>query len=214
MRLVMLGAPGAGKGTQAEQLSVRLIIPAISTGMIIRTAIREGSDFGNRAKEYIDLGQLVPDDLMIELVSRRLEDDECARGFILDGYPRTVVQAQSLDESGIAVDRVLSIEIPDEKIVERLSGRLECEKCGASHHILYRPPRQKGVCDVCGSNLTHRSDDHPEVIRKRLEGFHRLTEPLKKYYETRGKLCVVHGCEEIKDTTAAVFKALGIPEEN
>ena len=212
MNLVILGAPGAGKGTQAEQLGVRLLLPTISTGMMIRKAIREASEIGLAAKQYIDNGQLLPDDIMIKLINERLSLSDCAKGFILDGYPRTVVQAEELDKSDIRVDRVLSIEVEDEKIVERLSGRLECEKCGASHHVIYRTPKVEGVCDVCGSKLVRRSDDDPEVIRRRLVNYHELTEPLKAYYAKQNKLCVAYGQEEIKDTTREVLKVMGIEE--
>jgi len=210
MKLVILGAPGAGKGTQAEQLEAYLRIPTISTGMIVRKAIREQTEFGKLSKEYIDNGQLVPDDAMIKVLNERLKQRDCRHGFILDGYPRTVTQAQDLENNGIIIDKVLSVEVPDELIVERLSGRLECGNCGASYHIKYRAPQEDGICDVCDSPLVRRDDDVPDIIMKRLVAYHEKTAPLKEYYAKQGKLCVAEGQGDIKDTIRVVFEVLGL----
>jgi len=203
-----LGAPGAGKGTQAEQLEAYLRIPTISTGMIVRKAIREGTEFGKLSKEYIDNGQLVPDDAMIAVLDERVRRKDCRHGFILDGYPRTVRQAEDLEAKGIAIDKVLSVEVPDELIVERLSGRLECKECGASYHVKYRPPQEEGICDVCDIPLVRRDDDVPEIILKRLAAYHEKTAPLKDYYAERGKLRIAEGQGDIKDTIRVVFEVL------
>jgi len=210
LKLVILGAPGAGKGTQAEQLEAYLRIPTISTGMIVRKAIREETEFGKLSKTYIDNGQLVPDDAMIAVLDERVRQRDCKHGFILDGYPRTVRQAEDLEEKGIIIDKVLSVEVPDELIVERLSGRLECKECGASYHIKYRPPQEEGICDVCDIPLVRRDDDIPEIILKRLAAYHEKTAPLKEYYASRGKLCVAEGQGNIKDTIRVVFEVLGL----
>ena len=212
MRLVILGAPGAGKGTQAEHLGTLLSIPTISTGMMIRRAIRGKTELGIAVKKYIDDGQLVPDSIMTELINQRLSDEDCVNGFILDGYPRTVTQAEALDKSAVVIDKILSIEVEDEEILKRLSGRVECEKCGAPYHMIYRLPEKEGICDKCGNRLVHRDDDTPEVIKKRLVNYHTITEPLKSYYENQGKLCIAYGKEEIKDTTREVLKVLGLEE--
>jgi len=210
MKLVILGAPGSGKGTQGEQLETYLRVPTISTGMIVRRAIAEQSEFGNLAKEYIDNGQLVPDKEMIEIIDERLRHKDCRHGFILDGYPRTVAQAEDLEKKGIIIDKVLSIEVHDDEIIERLSGRLECTECGASYHIKYRSPRDSGICDVCDTPLVRRADDIPEIIKKRLTAYHEKTAPLKEYYEKRGKLRVAEGQGDIKDTIRVVFEVLGL----
>ena len=210
MKIIILGAPGAGKGTQAEQLEAYLRVPTISTGMMVRKAIREQTEFGKLSKEYIDNGQLVPDDAMIKVLDERLRDKDCRHGFILDGYPRTVHQAKDLENKGIIIDKVLSVEVPDELIVERLSGRLECKECGASYHIKYRAPRDEGMCDVCDIPLVRRDDDIPEIIKKRLEAYHEKTAPLKEYYASSGKLCVAKGQGDIKDTIRVVFEVLGL----
>ncbi|MCL2837513.1 MAG: adenylate kinase [Oscillospiraceae bacterium] len=208
MKLVILGAPGAGKGTQAEQLEAYLRVPTISTGMMVRKAIREQTEFGKLSKAYIDDGQLVPDDAMIKVLDERLRKKDCRHGFILDGYPRTVHQAKDLENKGIIIDKVLSVEVPDELIVERLSGRLECGNCGASYHVKYRAPMEEGICDVCDSPLIRRDDDIPEIILKRLAAYHEKTAPLKEYYAKQGKLCVAEGQGDIKDTINEVFKVL------
>ncbi|NLY42998.1 MAG: adenylate kinase [Clostridiaceae bacterium] len=210
MRIILLGAPGAGKGTQAEVLSNKYGIPTISTGEMIRNALRQGTELGKEAKQYIDRGLLVPDEVVIEIVKERLEDPDCQKGFILDGFPRTVPQADALEKMGITVDKVLSIEVAEEKIIERMSGRRQCSRCGATYHIIYKPSRVENVCDVCGGELIMREDDAPETVKNRLEVYRKQTEPLKKYYEDKGLLVVAYGQEEVRDTTREVFKALGV----
>ena len=210
MKLILLGAPGAGKGTQAELISAKLEIPTISTGNILRAAVRDGTPVGLRAKALIEAGALVPDDVIIGIVAERLSQDDCKNGYILDGVPRTVAQADALEESGIAVDTALCIDVPDEVIEKRMSGRRTCSKCSATYHVESNPPKTEGICDLCGGELTIRRDDMPETVRHRLEVYHAETEPLLQYYSQRGKLVTVVGCEKLEDTTAAVFKALGI----
>lgn len=201
MKIMFLGAPGAGKGTQAEIVSEKYQIPAISTGAIIREAIKNGTEMGNAAKAYTESGKLVPDDVVIGIIKERLAMDDCKNGFILDGFPRTVPQAEALDAMGIEMDLVISIEVPDEKIVERMSGRRTCI-CGATYHIVYKPSKDNENCDKCGSKLTVRRDDAPEVVLDRLKTYHEATEPLKAYYEKKGKLKLVVGQEDLADTTA------------
>ncbi len=208
MNLILLGAPGAGKGTQAEKICVKLSIPAISTGNIIREAIKNGTKVGLEAKRYIESGDLVPDEVVIGIIKERLECDDCKNGFILDGFPRTIPQAEALNSMGVRIDTVLEIDVKDEAVVSRLSGRRVCEKCGASYHIQYKQPSTDGVCDLCGGDLVMRKDDNPETIRERLKVYHDQTEPLKGFYKNLGKLKVVEGQEEVADTTALVFKAL------
>ena len=208
MKLIILAAPGAGKGTQAENLSKHFGIPTISTGAILRKNIADGTELGSIAKQYIDDGQFVPDDVMIDIVRKRLHEDDCKNGFILDGFPRTLTQAEVLEKSDIDIDKVLTIEVPDDKIIQRLSGRLECKSCGSTFHKLYRIPKKEGICDNCGGELTTRADDKPDVIKHRLEVYHNQTEPLKQFYKDKGILRVAVGQEEIKDTTAAVIEAL------
>lgn len=210
MNLILLGAPGAGKGTQAELICEKLSIPAISTGNIIREAIKNGTKVGLEAKRYIDSGDLVPDDVVIGIIKERLEKDDCKGGFILDGFPRTIPQAQALDDMGVHIDTVLEIDVPDEKVISRLSGRRVCEKCGASYHTLYKKPATEGKCDLCDGGLIIRKDDKPETIKERLTVYHDQTEPLKGFYKERGMLKVVVGQEEVCDTTRLVFEALGI----
>lgn len=210
MKLILLGAPGAGKGTQAELICKRLSIPAISTGNIIREAMKTGTEMGKKAKSFVDAGNLVPDEVVIGIIKERLAKDDCKNGFILDGFPRTIPQAEALDKMGIDIDAVLSIEVADEAIVKRMSGRRVCEKCGASYHIEYKKPKTEGICDACGSSLICRKDDAPETVLDRLNVYHEQTEPLKGYYEKTGKLKTVMGQEELSDTTALVFAALGI----
>ena len=210
MKLILLGAPGAGKGTQAEILSRELGIPTISTGNILRAAIREGTAVGLKAKALIEAGALVPDDVIMGIVSERLAKDDCAKGYILDGVPRTIPQAEAMEEMGIGIDTALSIEIADETIVERMSGRRTCKSCSQTFHVVYNPPKQEGICDFCGGELTIRKDDAPETVRARLETFHRETEPLKAFYEERGKLVRVDNRPSIEETTEAIRKALGI----
>lgn len=213
MNLILLGAPGAGKGTQAEALCGKLAIPAVSTGNMLREAIASGTEMGRLAKGYVDSGSLVPDDIVIGVIKERLAQSDCANGFILDGFPRTVPQAEALDAMGVRIDRVLSLEVADQTIVSRLSGRRVCPKCGASYHIEYKKPAADGVCDKCGAKLTRRDDDSPETVLERLRNYHRQTEPLKDYYARTGKLVTVNGCEAVADTTAAMFAALGLQPE-
>lgn len=210
MRLILLGAPGAGKGTQAEILSRELGIPTISTGNILRAAIREGTAVGLKAKALIDAGKLVDDETIMGIVSERLAKDDCAKGYILDGVPRTIPQAEAMEAMGIEIDAALSIEIADETIVERMSGRRTCKNCSQTFHVVYNPPKKAGVCDFCGGELTIRKDDAPETVRARLETFHRETEPLKAFYEARGKLRRVDNQSSIEETTAVIRSALGI----
>lgn len=210
MKLILLGAPGAGKGTQAELICERLNIPTISTGNIIREAMKNGTEMGAKAKAFVDAGNLVPDEVVIGIIKERLMEKDCENGFILDGFPRTIPQAEALDKMGAEIDTVLSIEVADEKIVKRMSGRRVCEKCGASYHIEYKKSKTDGVCDACDGKLICRKDDAPETVLDRLNVYHEQTEPLKGYYEKTGKLKTVEGQEELSDTTALVFKALGI----
>ena len=208
MKLILLGAPGAGKGTQAEVICEKLNIPAISTGNIIREALANGTEMGLKAKSFIDAGQLVPDEVVIGIIKDRLAKDDCANGFILDGFPRTIPQAEALDAMGVDIDRVIDIEVPDEKIVARMSGRRVCKACGASYHLEYKVPRKEGVCDACGAELVQRKDDHPDTVLDRLAVYHKQTEPLKDYYSKKGILHIVEGQEEVADTTALTLKAL------
>ena len=208
MNLILMGAPGAGKGTQAERISAKWNIPAISTGDMLRAAIREGNELGKSAKSYIDAGQLVPDEVVIGIIKDYLSSDKCKNGFILDGFPRSIPQAEALDRMGVRIDAVLSIEVADEVIVERMSGRRICSGCGASFHVKYNPPSKDGVCDKCGQDLYTRDDDAPQTVIKRLETYHAQTEPLKDFYERKGLLMTVEGQDKVEDTTALVFAAL------
>ena len=208
MKLILLGAPGAGKGTQAELLSAKLGIPTISTGNILRAAIKEGTPTGLEAKRYMDEGQLVPDSVIIGIVAQRLEQPDCAKGFILDGVPRTIGQAEALDAEGVTFDHVLSIEISDAEIEERMSGRRVCQSCGAPYHVKARPPKQEGVCDSCGGQLVQREDDKAETVRKRLEIYHADTEPLKGFYEGKGILVPVANQDTIEGTNQVIMEAL------
>ncbi|MDP4153252.1 MAG: adenylate kinase [Bacillota bacterium] len=208
MKLVLLGAPGAGKGTQAEVLSEKLGIPVISTGNMLRAAIAEGTEQGKTAEVYIKQGGLVPDDVVVEILKERLSHFDCKNGFILDGFPRSLSQAEVLDKMGVAIDRVISLEVPDEEIAKRLSGRRVCLLCGATYHIEYNPPKQDGLCNNDNQPLIIRDDDKPETFMKRLEVYHELTEPLKEYYLDKGILRIVVGQEEVSDTSREVLKAL------
>ena len=208
MNIIFLGAPGAGKGTQAEKVSAKKNIPAISTGNIIREALATGTEMGLKAKSYMDEGKLVPDEVVIGIIKDRLAESDCANGFILDGFPRTIPQAEALDAMGINIDRVVDIDVPDEKIVTRMSGRRVCKKCGASYHTEYKKPAVEGICDACGSELSIRKDDAPETVIERLRVYHEQTEPLKDFYKSKGKLVTVIGQEEVEDTTALTFKAV------
>ena len=208
MKLILLGAPGAGKGTQAEKICEKFNIPAISTGNIIRAALANGTEMGLKAKSYMDAGQLVPDEVVIGIIQERLKEDDCKNGFILDGFPRTIPQAQALEDMGIEIDRVVDIEVPDETITSRLSGRRVCEKCANSYHMIYKFPKVEGICDACGGKLIQRKDDAPETVKARLVEYHAMTEPLKDFYEKLGKLRIVEGQEKVEDTTKLVFEAL------
>ena len=208
MNLILLGAPGAGKGTQAELLSEKLSIPAISTGNMLREAIANGTELGNKVKQYMDGGSLVPDELVMGIVAERVAQPDCANGFILDGVPRTLAQAEALEAAGVKIDHVVSIEVPDSLIEGRMTGRRVCGHCGASYHVVANPPKTEGICDQCGSELVIRKDDAPETVLSRLETYHAITEPLKEYYSKKGLLVVVEGQEKVEDTTALVNAAL------
>ena len=212
MKLILLGAPGAGKGTQAEILCKKLGIPSISTGNILRAAIKDGTPTGLKAKSYIDAGKLVPDEVIIGIVDERLSQDDCAKGYILDGVPRTIAQAEALEKAGIQFDAVVSIEISEDEILRRMSGRRVCEACGSSYNVEAVPPRVEGVCDNCGGKLIQRKDDTPETVRERLKVYHTETEPLVDFYGDRGllKRVAVSGSKEA--TTEAILAALGITE--
>ena len=208
MNLILFGAPGAGKGTQAENICNWYSIPAISTGNIIRAALKSGSALGKKVQSYMDAGQLVPDEVVIDIIKERLSQPDCENGFILDGFPRTIPQAEALDAMGVRIDKVLEIFVPDEKIVTRMSGRRVCAVCGASYHTLYKKPAKENVCDACSGTLVQRKDDHPDTVTERLRVYHEQTEPLKGYYEKQGKLVTVIGQEEVAETTVLVKKAL------
>ena len=207
MNLILMGAPGAGKGTQSEKISEKWNIPAISTGDILRAAIKAGTALGQTAKSYIDDGKLVPDEIVIGIIKEYLTSDACKNGFILDGFPRSIPQAEALEAMGVKIDAVLAIEVADETIVQRMSGRRVCA-CGASYHVVYNAPAREGICDKCGAALYIRKDDAPETVTKRLETYHAQTEPLKAFYANKGLLLTVHGQEEVTDTTRLVFEAL------
>ena len=208
MKMILLGAPGAGKGTQAEILSREYNIPTISTGNILRAAMKNGTPVGLKAKAFVEAGQLVPDDVIIGIIEERLSQGDCANGYILDGVPRTIPQAEAMEEKGIEIDCALSIEVADQTIIDRMSGRRTCKNCSQTFHVLFNPPKQDGVCDFCGGELTIRKDDAPETVKNRLDVYHRETEPLKAFYEQRGKLISVEGQPTIEATTAAIRKAL------
>ena len=209
MNLILLGAPGAGKGTQAERLSKELQIPTISTGNILRAAIKNGTPTGLKAKSFMDAGKLVPDEVIIGIITERLAGEDCKNGYILDGVPRTIAQAEALEQAGIQFDAVVSIEISDEAIMQRMSGRRVCEDCGASYHLVAVPPKQEGVCDSCGGKLVRRKDDAPETVKARLEVYHNETEPLKDFYESRGVLKPVENASSVEATTRAILRVLG-----
>lgn len=208
MNLIFLGAPGAGKGTQAEIVSEKYNIPAVSTGNIIRESLKKGTEMGLKAKAFIDAGKLVPDEVVINIIRERLAEDDCKNGFILDGFPRTIPQAEALDQMGIRIDKVINIYVPDEKIVKRMSGRRVCSACGNSYHLDYKKPKQADICDSCGNDLIQRKDDAPETVAERLQVYHAQTKPLEQYYEKQGKLFVVQGQEEVEDTAALTLKVL------
>ena len=210
MRLILLGAPGAGKGTQADVLSAKLNIPTISTGNILRAAVKAGTPIGKQAESYMQAGKLVPDEVIIGIMRERLAEDDCKNGYILDGMPRTIPQAEALEKCGIDIDCALSIEVSDDTIVERMSGRRTCADCSATFHVVSNPPKVEGKCDFCGGELTIRKDDAPETVKARLETYHKETEPLKAFYESRGKLKTVDNQPSIEATTEVIKMALGI----
>ncbi len=210
MKLILLGAPGAGKGTQAEVLCRKLGIPSISTGNILRAAIKDGTPTGLKAKSYIDAGALVPDEVIIGIVDERLAQDDCKNGYILDGVPRTIAQAEALEKAGITFDAVVSIEISEEEILRRMSGRRVCGACGASYNVDFVPPRVEGICDNCGGKLIQRKDDTPETVRERLKVYHTETEPLVDFYANRGLLRPVRSADTKEATTKAILDVLGI----
>ena len=210
MKLILLGAPGAGKGTQAEILCKKLGIPTISTGNILRAAIKEGTPTGLKAKSFIDAGALVPDEVIIGIVDERLARDDCQGGYILDGVPRTIAQAEALEKAGIGFDAVVSLEISEEEILRRMSGRRVCEACGSSYNVVAIPPRVEGICDNCGGKLIQRKDDTPETVRERLKVYHTETEPLVDFYAARGLLRPVGSADTKEGTTQAILAALGI----
>lgn len=209
MNVILLGAPGAGKGTQAEIISAKLGIPTISTGNILREAVKNGTKVGLEAKSYMDAGKLVPDDVIVDIVKERVAQDDCKNGFILDGMPRTIPQAEALVSHGVPIDKAISIEIADEVIEGRMTGRRVCHDCGASYHVVANPPKTEGVCDACGGELIVRKDDAPETVKHRLEVFHAETEPLKAFYEKKGILTEVEGNQPIENATKDILAALG-----
>ena len=209
MNLILLGAPGAGKGTQAELLVKKLAIPAISTGNMLREAMANGTELGKKAKQFMDEGSLVPDELILGIVADRVAQPDCANGFILDGVPRTLAQAVALDMRGVKIDHVVSIEVDDSEIEGRMTGRRVCSKCGASYHIVANPPKAEGICDSCGAELIIRKDDKPETVRHRLEVYHESTEVLKGFYEMTGRLVKVNGSQSIEGANEDILKAIG-----
>jgi adenylate kinase len=209
MKLILLGAPGAGKGTQAEILSKELAIPTISTGNILRAAIKNGTPTGMKAKSFMDEGKLVPDEVIIGIITERVAEADCAKGYILDGVPRTIAQAEALEQAGINFDAVISIEISDETIIERMTGRRVCEQCGATYHLVAVPPKTAGVCDKCGGKLIQRHDDEPETVKARLQVYHKETEPLKDFYKERGLLKSVENQFTVAATSQAILHQLG-----
>ena len=210
MNMILLGAPGAGKGTQGELISTRLGIPTISTGNMLREAMANGSELGKQVKKYMEDGSLVPDDVIMSIVAERVAQDDCKAGFILDGVPRTLAQAEAIDAKNVRIDHVVSLEVDDEAIAARMSGRRVCTKCGASYHIVNNPPKTEGICDACGSEVAIRKDDEPATVRHRLEVYHASTEVLKDYYGKQGKLRLVRGDQSIEDAYRDIMKALGV----
>lgn len=213
MKIIMLGAPGAGKGTQAKMIAEKYGIPHVSTGDIFRANIKNGTELGKEAKKYMDQGQLVPDELTVRLLLDRVAQEDCADGYVLDGFPRTIPQAEVLDkaltERGEAVDYAIDVEVPDENIVKRMSGRRACLDCGATYHIEALPPKVEGICDACGSKLVLRDDDKPETVQKRLTVYHDQTQPLIEYYTKKGVLKTVDGTQDAKEVFAAITAILG-----
>ena len=213
MKIIMLGAPGAGKGTQAKKIAAKYDIPHISTGDIFRANIRNGTELGNKAKTYMDQGLLVPDELVVDLVVDRVQQDDCKNGYVLDGFPRTIPQAEALDKAlaalGDKVDYAIDVNVPDENIVNRMGGRRACVGCGATYHLVYAPTKTEGICDVCGKELILRDDDKPETVQKRLNVYHEQTQPLIDYYTNAGILKTVDGTVDINDVFAAIVEILG-----
>jgi len=208
MNMIFLGAPGAGKGTQAEVVCKELNIPAISTGNMLREAVKNGTEAGLKAKSYMDAGELVPDDVVIGILKDRIAQPDAQNGFILDGFPRTVEQAEALDKMGVQIDKVVEIAVSDEAITARMSGRRVCEGCGNSYHIEYKPTKVEGICDACGAKVVQRIDDKPETVQARLKTYHEKTAPLKDYYAKRGKLVTVEGQNEIAETSRLTLAAI------
>ena len=208
MNLILLGAPGAGKGTQAEVICAAKGIPAISTGNMLREAVKNGTESGLAAKKYMDAGELVPDEVVIGILKDRISEPDCRDGFILDGFPRTVPQAEALERMGVEIDRVIEIFVPDEKIAARLGGRRVCESCGNSYHVDYKPTKVEGVCDACGGRVVIRKDDEPATVLERLKVYHEKTAPLKDFYSARGKLRTVIGQEEVAETSRLTLAAI------
>ena len=209
MNLILLGAPGAGKGTQAELLMEKLHIPSISTGNMLREAMAHGSALGKEVKQFMDNGMLVPDDVILSIVAERTAKDDCANGFILDGVPRTLAQAEALDAKGVRIDHVVSIELCDDVIEGRMTGRRVCSDCGASYHVVANPSKVEGICDLCGGQLITRKDDAPETVRKRLQVYHSTTEVLKDFYGKLGRLRLVNGEQSIEGANEDILKAIG-----
>ena len=209
MNMILLGAPGAGKGTQAELLTKKLSIPAISTGNMLREAMANGSELGPKIKKFMDEGSLVPDDVILDILAQRVSEPDCEKGFILDGVPRTLAQAEAIDAKGVRIDHVVSLEIDDAVITGRMSGRRVCPNCGASYHIVNNPPKTEGVCDLCGSAVAIRKDDEPATVQHRLDVYHASTEILKDYYAKQGKLRLVEGNQDIMDANRDILKAIG-----
>lgn len=210
MKLILLGPPGAGKGTQAEVLSKKLNIPTISTGNILRAAVKNGTPVGLKAKAFMDAGQLVPDEVIIGVISERLQEADCQKGFILDGVPRTIPQAEALEKAGITFDAVVSLEVSDEEIVERMSNRRVCTSCGQPYHLISIPPKKEGICDKCGGSLEIRADDKAEVVLDRLKLYHKETAPLKDFYAERKLLKIVPNKPSVAEITAAILEVLGL----
>lgn len=208
MQIIMLGVPGAGKGAQAELIKEKFSIPAISTGEIIRDALKSGSDMGNKAQSFIKSGKLLPDDLVINIIKDRLDEDDCKNGFILDGFPRTIPQAEALEQMGVIIDKVINIELPDQIVINRLSGRRICENCGATYNLLHKKPETTNTCDKCAGTLIQRKDDNEETIKERLKVYHNETEPLKEYYLKQNKMFTVDGDQEINKIAQDILECL------
>ena len=210
MKLILLGAPGAGKGTQGELLSQRMGIPTISTGNMLREAMKNGSELGKQVKQFMDEGSLVPDDVILSIIAQRVNQPDCKNGFILDGVPRTLAQAEAMDAKGIEIDHVVSLEVDDDAIADRMAGRRVCAKCGASYHIVNNPTKIDGICDQCGGQVSIRKDDEPATVRHRLDVYHASTEVLKDYYAKQGKLRLINGNQPIEGTHQDILKAIGV----